>query len=511
MPTKTMLTIRRTGTLLVLGLALCWAWSDAVARTPQQQRIMDEHISAQQTLAEQLTHLSTVCEAQGFQEEADRLRQLQVPFARLTLDVDALPETVGADIPEHLPDAERLWRIELRELQRSYAEVLAGLSRRAIGATLPSYGFQLLREAALHDPDHEIARRALGYIRHEGRWTTPYAARMLSKGLVWDDRFGWMLEDHIPRYEAGERFFRGQWMTAERESLLRGQMANGWVIESDHFIVRTNYSQTRAVELSVALEEFHRYFVREFSDLFNTPQQMQQLFGSGRPRGPPTGGRHEVWYFHAEDEFERFITAKQPALRGVNGLYLPSDRRTYFYANPDDPQRNLETMFHEVTHQILSESGRTTFAIAEDRDFWIVEGFACYLESFDSSAPGRPIVGNPRHSRIYWARERVVTEDWFIPIAEFTSFGAREFQTGGDFSTMQKYYSQATGLTHFLLHHDGGRYRDGCIRYLGQLYSPDKRIRLNAHDLSYILGVPYTELDKQYREYISALPTSAAR
>jgi hypothetical protein len=167
-------------------------------------------------------------------------------------------------------------------------------------------------------------------------------------------------------------------------------------------------------------------------------------------------------------------------------------------------------MYHEVTHQILSESALRTFAIAEQRDFWIVEGFACYMESFDRSAL-RPRIGDPKHPRIYWARERVVTEDWFIPSAQFTAYGMREFQLEVDFPTLQKYYSQATGLTHFLLHYDHGRYRQGCIEYLGQLYSPDKSIRLQPRTIAEILGVPFETLDAEYRAYISGLLTTPAR
>lgn len=501
------MTIRGARPCLLASLVLSAAAAAlAYERTPQQQRIVEAHSALQSQFAAQLPPLIDGFQRLGLTEEAARLEQLRQPFASQTLDVDALPETVETPLPVTLPPAERELRSALRKAQHAYADDLFLLAQRAIREAFPSYAFQLLRECALHNPDQEVARRALGYVRYEDRWTTPYTALMLRRGQVWHRRFGWLPKDHVARYDAGERYFKGQWMSAEKETLLRGGIANGWVVESDHFIVRTNDSQERAVELSQALEDLHRFFVREFSDLFNTPQQMQQLFGSGKPRSVNGAGQHEVWYFRSADEFEQFVLNKQPALKGVNGIYLPSERCAYFYANPADARRNVETMYHEVTHQILSESGLKTFPIAEDRDFWIIEGFACYMESFDRTAP-RPTVGDPRHPRIFWARQRVVAENWFIPTAEFTSYGMRQFQFEVDFPTLQKYYSQATGLTHFLLHAGGGKYRDGCIQYLGQLYSPDKRVRLAPRDLSEILGVPFPTLDAEYRAYIAGLRT----
>jgi hypothetical protein len=475
-----------------------------------RQQIITQHAEAQKQFATNLDRLRLFCAEHRLPEDAAYIEARQAPFDQLTIDVDTLPEAIEAEIPADLPADERQWRVELRDFQHDYAAELYSLAQRSLREAWPSYAFQLLREVALHAPDHEIARRALGYVRYADRWVTPYTALMLRKGQVWHPRFGWLPKDHVDRYVAGQRYFDHQWMTAAREALLRGTMANGWVVESDHFVVRTNESLEKAVELSQALEDLHRFFVREFSDLFTTPQQMQALFGSGKPRSATGPGKHDVWYFRTAGEFEQFIVNKQPALKGVNGVYLPSERCAYFYANPADPQRNIETMYHEVTHQILSESGLKTFAIAEDRDFWIVEGFACYMESFDRTQ-GRLTIGSPRHPRIHWAKVRVATENWFIPTAEFTSFGMRQFQFDVDFPTLQKYYSQATGLTHFLLHYDGGRYRDGCIQYLAQLYSPDKRIRLAPQELPELLGVPYETLDTQYKAYISGLDTTPLR
>jgi hypothetical protein len=232
---------------------------------------------------------------------------------------------------------------------------------------------------------------------------------------------------------------------------------------------------------------------------------MQALFDDGKPGGATPSAKHEVWYLRTREEFVRLLAKKQPGAETFNGVYLPSDRIAYFFANPAGTEQNLETMFHEVTHQLLSESVSRPFEVATASDFWAVEGIACYMESYRRDDHGRLSVGDPSHIRLQGARERVALDQWFIPIDRFTALGMREFQFGVDFPTLQKYYSQATGLTHFFLHYQDGLYRDRFIQYLGRLYSPDKRVRLNPERLDRLLETPFETLDRQYQEYIAGL------
>ena len=59
-------------------------------------------------------------------------------------------------------------------------------------------------------------------------------------------------------------------------------------------------------------------------------------------------------------------------------------------------------------------------------------------------------------------------------------------------------YSQAAGMASFLIHDDGGRYRDALVAYLTDVYSG----RDEADTLSRLTGVSYAELDKQYRAFM---------
>ncbi|MEZ6055084.1 MAG: hypothetical protein R3C01_00115 [Planctomycetaceae bacterium] len=470
----------------------------------QREQIRSEYAELHRAFSQQLHMLADQCDAQGLTDEGRHIRRLAIPFAEQTLDVDNLPEQQLAPLAPTLPAAELAWRSKLRKTQVDYANSLFLLSRRALQSELITETYQYLREAAFQDPNHEQARKSLGYVLHEGRWVSPYALLKLRQGEQWHEKYGWINQRDLARFDRGERPYRTGWVSAEKEAALRTNFDNAWVIQSEHFSLKTNTSRERGVQLVTDLEDFHRFFMREFPLLFNTRQQAQSLFSNStnvRPKSRP----HQVYYYRQKGEYVKALARKQSGVEQSNGIYMPDDRIAYFFENPDDPEISRETMFHEVTHQLLSESSLQTFPIADERDFWIVEGFACYMESF-SRHEGRLTVGSPHHMRVYSAKHRIVGENWLIPFDKLMSYGRREFQLGAeDFTTLQKMYSQSTGMAHFFMHYDDGLYRDSLLLYLGQLYSPDKRIRNAPQTLSEITGVSSEKLQEQYVSYMKAL------
>ena len=105
------------------------------------------------------------------------------------------------------------------------------------------------------------------------------------------------------------------------------------------------------------------------------------------------------------------------------------------------------------------------------------------------------------------ARHRAVVDDYYVPLAEFTAMGMVEFQSSPNIS---KNYSQAAGLVHFFVHFNDGAYRTAFGEYLSDLYSLDPRVRQRPRRLDELTGVPFAELDRQYRAYMETLPTAPA-
>jgi len=470
-------------------------------------RLLAEYANLSTKFSADMRSLADFCEQQNFAEDAARIRQLALPVADQTADIDALPEKLQPAHPPGLPPIENEWRTRLRTLQQAYAQELFLLSRRSIMEEQPSQAFHWIREAAFQDPDHQQARKALGFVRFEDGWATPFAAERKKKGFVWHDQYGWIPSTQVKRYEGGERFYNGQWRSAAREAAIRSDFRNCWEVLTEHFEIRTNHSLERGVELGKALEDFHRFFVREFAAFFNTKQQMQALFNSGSSDLRGVGKRHVVHYYRTRNEYVTTLKPRQSNIEVTNGLYLPSDRIAYFYDDPGNPDGNLETMFHEVTHQLLGESARSINQVGEDANFWIVEGIACYMESFRREN-GHFTVGDPLHTRMHWARVRLIEQGFYKPMRTFTALGRREFQFGFDRPTLEKCYSQVTGMVHFFLHAQDGAYREPFIVHLSQVYSPDKRIRERTDGLDELTGFPFEELDRQYAEYIRSLPSA---
>ena len=389
-------------------------------------------------------------------------------------------------------------------LQDKYAAELYVLCRKAQRAGYPGYAFRILEEVIRQNPDHAAARRILGYKLRSKEWVTPFANEQLDKGNVWDDTFGWLPKDYVAKYKAGKRYRNGRWMSADLEAENCRDINHAWIVRTDHYLVRTNYSLERGVEIAKKLELFHDFFMQTFASFFSTPDQMQKLFVSQassanlQSRLKP----YRVDYFRNREEYvQRLIKKVGQQIRITNGLYFTGDRVAYFYYDPQMP--NQDTLFHEATHQLFYENDRRDRAIAMDANFWIIEGIACYMESYHSEN-GQSLVGDPKHPRILAARHRVIADNYYIPLERFSEMGMVAFQSSREIT---KNYSQAAGLAHFFMLFEGGRYRDALTEHLSEIYRAGPRQRQAVHSLSDLTGVPFAELDKQYENYMRLLPS----
>ncbi|MGH7127774.1 MAG: DUF1570 domain-containing protein, partial [Planctomycetaceae bacterium] len=465
-----------------------------------------QHAELRQDWAASLQTLAEECRQDGLTEAAEHIRQLTEPAESEGLHAEPLPATVQPEVPWDLPAAERRWRLELRRLQTEYALDLFILSRRALRAGAISYALDLVREVVRHDPDHAPARQILGDRRRGDQWVTEFTAEMMDRGQVWHERFGWLPKSHVERYENGERYFRGSWISAAREAEIRRDFRHAWTVATEHFLVKTNHSLERGVEVATLLEDYYAFFTQTFAGFFNTPEQIEDKFrGRSRRARDRNERRYEVHYYATQDEYIQRLITKIPQIGITNGLYYPADRVSYFFH--DDNADNTPLLFHEATHQFLYEISEQDRLIAEERGFWIIEGIACYMESFERKESERSL-GNPRYVRFTAARYRLLNDDYYVPLQEFAAMSKDDFQTAREIS---KNYSQAAGLAHFFMHYDGGRYRDALIEHLAQHYDPNQPGPGGVQSLAALTGVPFAELDRQYREHMESLQRALSR
>ncbi len=454
-----------------------------------------QHREAHKLFADDLERVAQTCETHDLKEIAERVRRLAAPVDPDVLRFEPLPRQVQPQIPAPAV-GEFSWQVELRTYRKAYAIELDKLASQAVKVRLPSYAYQLIREVAFHDSDHVRARRLLGFVRHKEEWVSPFEATKLKNKEVWTAQWGWLPGAHVARYEKGERLNGVRWVTAERDAQLRGDFSKCWEIRTEHYLLKTNFSLEHGVALASSLEEFHRFFEQTFAGFFNDPKRLQSLFEKPASATKATAKQFEIHFFRSRDEYIARLHKKYlEQITITNGLYDTDELIVYSFHNPLEPAE--PTLYHEATHQLLAAHLKPSPVIAREENFWLIEGIACYIESF-RVANGEVSLGDPRFLRFEAARFRKLKDGYYLPLAEFTAMGKNAFQRHPQITNN---YSQASGLVHFFMHYEGGRYRDDLIEHLRQVYKQAETGK-RPMALEILTGSNFAELDQQYGEYV---------
>ncbi len=492
---------RRAGCVAILLFALCTASEFASVASAQTDRGLElyrrKFTEQRDAFRRQLEDYAAQLEASGHDDGVRAIRELLAP-ADNPNELQVLPNpprVMQAEIPAGLPEAERAWRLRLRFLRQQQAVALYDLSRTAMQSDHASLAYELLHEVIHLDSDHAAARRLLGYVTWEGEWLTPFEKTKRQKKELWDDRFGWIPESELPRYEQGQRKFRNRWIDAAQEAQFRRAFDNAWEIRTEHFLVKTNHSLERGAEVARKLEEFHQFILRAFPGLFNSREQMRKLYSATATQATLAKNAMTVHVYRDRNEYVSTLQSRIPIIARTNGLYLQKDRVSYFF---HDDQNDDSTLYHEATHQILFEGRAGRRDIAQAKHFWVVEGLACYMESFRID-DGRVSLGDPWFIRFDNARSRLILDKYYRPLDLFSSWGATAFQQQPE---LPLNYSQASGLTHFFLHAEQGKYRDAFIEHVAGIYTSRANDDGDVPTLDRLTGRGYGELDKDYVLYI---------
>ncbi len=475
------------GALLLLTIAL-----PSVTEADELYRSARLLLSRQ---AAAIERLAKSCQEQGLDEQAQATRRLLgPPRDPYKLYVPILAREIGPKkAPAEASEAVAKWHERIVRLKHDQADALFDMARRAVRAQRASLAFELVLGALRVDPDHDGARRLLGYQEFRNRWQTAYEVRMLRQRMVWHDEFGWLPKTHVKRYEEGRRFDRGRWITAEEDAQRHQDIESGWLVETEHYAVRTNHSLQAGVKLGVKLEKLFTLWKQLFVRYYASEAQLQAMF-DGRARGraarmPP----FRVVFFRDREDYNRSMRAVMPNIEISIGVYYQPTQRAYFFAGEGHEDR---TLYHEATHQLFHQSRAVAPNVGERANFWIVEGIALYMESLREE-DGYHVLGGLDDQRIHAARYRLLHDDFYVPLDELTGYGMEQLQTDPRIATL---YSQAAGLTHFLVHYEDGRYRDALVAYLSAVYEAAD----NRQTLARLTETPYAQLDRQYREYVES-------
>ena len=339
--------------------------------------------------------------------------------------------------------ADRLWQLVDTSITEGRADVAVGLL------------YEILRE----QPADKRALRALGLNRKSKSSVKPRIARNAQPALGW----------------AGGDY---------------------WRIQTDHFLITTNHSAEAAQQLSLILEELHDVWEQVFVYFWSNADSIRQAV-RGRGIRRRSAGKHKVVLFRNQQEYVQHLIRLEPQAKMTLGLYRANDRTSFFFAgeNEIDSENALcPTWRHEVAHQLFFESTRRGGAIAEDHNFWLIEGLALYFESM-YTGDGYYSIGGFESERLQFARYRALQEGFYVPLEELSEMGRVAIQQD---SRIRRLYSQAAGLVHFLMDGSERRLRDKLIEFAKQLYNG----KADVDSLSSICGKPFVELDDAYLDYL---------
>lgn len=475
----------------LLAVSLCCFVAQSAPADVAQRR--DE---ALEQFSTQLAALAAECEQQQLTELAQAIRREMPRRAPLTqyvpLLVDRAPVAASdATAPER--ESHERWM----QLCRAQADVWFQLARAALDEHRPSLAYELLRLTVRENPEHVEARRILGYQRHEGRWLTPYELIRAKTGQVWHDQFGWLPTDRVARYQQGERFSKGRWLSAADDAREHATIERGWDISTEHYLIRTNHSLETGVAVARQLERLYTAWQQLFVLWQINEAQLRRAFDGGKlPQA--SSKQHQVICFRNRDEYNAALAAEHPRINITTGYYDFGKRKAYMFAGLD----NLSNLYHEASHQLFGELRSSQAPVGVSANFWVVEGVACYMESFVERDAAIEF-GGPQAVRLNDARIRLVRDDFYVPLAELVQLGMQPLQRDVRIAPL---YTQSSGLTYFLLHYDRGRYRDVLVEYLLRIYLG----RDKPSTLAELTGVDYATLDRQYAEFIRALPVPEA-
>lgn len=392
----------------------------------------------------------------------------------------------------------------MRAARNTYADALFELAKQAAEAGQSSLAFQWTTETLRENPDHADARRVLGYVEKDGKWLTPYGAKMHDGGKAWDSQKGWLATNPAGAVIPDAR------IDASRHADIK----NGWQVRTDHFLVTTNHSLAAGAELAGRLERLYQIWRQLFAGFYYSEQEVKGLF-AGERIARVSVRQFKVFYHRNREDYINNLSRRQPMIAGTLGIYFDTNSEAHFFAEDKADEKaasgatassasdeSVGTLYHEAVHQLFQESKTAARHIGESANCWVIEGVAMYFETLtehnDAKAGLYFTVGEMSAGRLPKARERL-HDNYYVPLADLTKLSKNEMQHRDD---VVKLYSQSSGLAAFLLNGAEGRYREPLVRYLQAVYTRHD----NDQTLAEVTGNSYSELDAAYRRFMESLP-----
>ncbi len=214
-----MINIRRIGIIIIFAVGLL----ESTLFGPVAAVRGDELLQAVQNLhakyAAELQQLAAWCEQKGLKEQANQTLAALGRGDPTKFYVPKLPVDIGpAKLPPEASPEMTEWDARLGRLRREQSAAVFELARRAVRGKHSGLALELALEAVRANPDNESVRRMLGQEKFQNQWHTLYEIKKLRAGMVWHNKFGWLPKGQVRRYEEGQRFYNGKWISAAEDA-----------------------------------------------------------------------------------------------------------------------------------------------------------------------------------------------------------------------------------------------------------------------------------------------------
>jgi len=374
-----------------------------------------------------------------------------------------------------------------KSIRREFTNKIAVAVDKCMKAGETGFAYDVYRWLLTVDPDNDRAHKGLGEVEVGGKWLRPFAVSRYRKGLVWDDRWGWIprQEKMRTRYDDGEAYDHAtkKWGKLSDLNERHADGRNPWKIESEHFLLISTADLERNVKLITRLEAFFLGAFRQFDRFFGGRQGTALIFGMSK-----NTKRLKVYFYRDRDQF--FKLAK-PGEEWVAGYYTTATHASYFY---DAGRSTNHVLQHELTHQILSEFGRGGHACP-----WIAEGAATYLEDAKMKNGVLALGGIRGNGNTSAYRQRIRGGAKERSLEDMV----RLFGKGGNWSkgeppVIRSNYRGAAATWFFLMTFDNGRYRGDTVQLLSDAYAGRARDVHEYYGIS-LEGLTFL-MDRFYRE-----------
>ena len=459
---------------------------------------------------QKLDNLARWCDENNFQDDAIAIRNSVVPKASDKIYIPKLPLDMQSSVKKSAQNDEidpqlKKNRDDWSKLRKEYAKAMFTFAKSAAKQDRGSLAMQMALAALHADPDHSQIRRVLGFTQYKGQWRTPWETEQLKKGFVDHPKFGWIPSKHVQRYEAGERpTDSGKWVSEQQDRINHsGDIRQSWVIESEHYTLRTNHSIEEGVRVSRKLEHLYRAWKLLFYRFMASDIALASMFDA-KSSAPKPLKKHGVYLFRDKQNYIDSLVKEEPFVAKTIGLYVSSSRKCFFFVHtpkqvrgPDDdhPEDIERTFYHEAAHQLFYECRTFNNPIAEKKNYWIIEGIAMFVETLHHEGDYYVFGGN-NDIRVEIARNRSQQNGFTISFADLTKLGRSDFQSH---KQIVELYTHCAGVAFFMMNYDDGAYRDITVHFLRLVYEGKDTIKT----LELLTGRSNKELDEMYKEFMS--------